>query len=311
MRFPRLFLPIVLLAWPLAGCDTSEPRSLIRRNDTPVGRDRQVQTSDILHYEIRGEGKPLILLHGFGENSYSWRHLIPKIPKGYKIFAIDLKGFGKSAKPLDERYSLHDQADLIYQFIKKHNLGPLSIIGHSMGGGVALLTAIKLAANGVRVSSLVLIDSIAYPQEFPAFISLLRTPLLNWLSVSIVPAEFQVRSILKLAYHDDSKITEDLVQAYAEPIKEPGGREALIATAKQIIPNDIDIVVKKYRSLAMPTLILWGKEDAIIPLKFGEQLHRVIPNSTFIVFKSCGHIPHEEVPEQSIKHIVEFLAKNQ
>jgi pimeloyl-ACP methyl ester carboxylesterase len=269
-----------------------------------------IHTEQLLYYTTMGNGKPILLLHGFGENGYSWRHLVKDIPHGYKVYVLDLKGFGKSGKPFDQYYSLLDQADIIYSFITKQQINEPSLIGHSLGGGVALLAAMKLISTGKKLSSLTLIDTIAYPQQMPGFISLLRTPLLSWIVTSILPIEFQVRTILQLAYFDDTKITDDQIQAYAEPLKQPGGIHALIETARQIIPGNLEDITSRYSTLKIPTLILWGKEDEIVPLRIGEQLHRAISNSTFRVFDSCGHIPHEEIPEQSVKVIVEFLLRN-
>src|SRR3954470_5524152 len=93
---------------------------------------------DILHVTRSGSGKPLLLLHGLGANSYTWRFLKPKIPAGYELFEIDLKGFGKAEKPADGKYSIFDQADLVFALIKSLDLKNVSLVGHSMGGGVAL-----------------------------------------------------------------------------------------------------------------------------------------------------------------------------
>jgi pimeloyl-ACP methyl ester carboxylesterase len=270
----------------------------------------QIPGADSLHCEVSGEGRPLLLLHGFGASIYSWRNLIPEIPPGYRAYAIDLKGFGKSPKPADSRYSVDDQANLIMDFIARKNLRSVSLIGHSMGGGIAILTALKLMDNGQQVSSIVLIDAIAFPQKAPAFISFLRTPIVNWMGVNVIPPDIQVRAILKLAYYDDSKITQDEVEAYAYALRQPGGRQALITTAAQIIPKDTHALTERYRSLRMPALVLWGREDAIVPLQIGNRLHSALPNSTLRIIESSGHIPHEEVPERSIKLIVEFLERN-
>ena len=266
--------------------------------------------SHLLHYETCGDGKPLILLHGFGANSYTWRHVVPMLPVGYKAYALDLKGFGKSAKPLDKFYSMDDQANLVCDFIEENALKQVTLIGHSMGGGIALMVAMKLIDKEEMPSSLVLIDSVSFPQPMPIFITLLRTPILNRIAVAVLPAVTLVRWILNLSFYDDRKITGKMVRVYAAPIAEPGARHALLQTAQQIIPNDIPALVGRYPSLKMPTLILWGREDVITPLRLGEQLHQVIANSKFCVFDSCGHIPHEEVPERSIPVIVEFLDKN-
>ena len=228
----------------------------------------------------------------------------------YQLILIDLKGFGKSPKPNDNNYSIQDQADLVYRFILEHDLKDLILVGHSYGGGVALYTAIKLSEqHSTRLSSLVLIDSLAYKQRLPKFIKLLRTPVLGALGLNILPSKMNVKSILNLAYYDDSKITKNQIEAYSEPLSLPGGRRSLRRIAKQIIPSNIEEISSRYRTLNYPTLILWGREDKITPLQIGEQLHNDIPNSTFIVLEQCGHIPHEEKPDDARTVISEFIRK--
>jgi len=132
-----------------------------------------------LYFEERGEGRPLVFLHGFGANIHTWKHLVPRLADRYKTVSIDLKGFGLSPKPADNEYSAEDQAELVADFIVKKDLSDVTIIGHSLGGAIGLLTAVKLQARRRKSPhSLVLIDTIAYKQPLPFFIKLLRLPML-------------------------------------------------------------------------------------------------------------------------------------
>lgn len=190
-----------------------------------------------LHFEERGEGRPLVFLHGFGANLHTWKHLIPRVADRYKTVSLDLKGFGHSPKPADNEYSAEDQADLVTDFIVKKDLSDVTIIGHSLGGAVGLLTAAKLQAGGRKSPhSLVLIDTIAYKQPLPFFIQLLRLPMLGRLIMDVVSEEIQVELILRYVYHDKTKITKETIAQYAAPLKEPCAKMALIKAAKLIIP---------------------------------------------------------------------------
>lgn len=263
-----------------------------------------------LHYAAHGNGRPVILLHGLGTTRYTWRHLMPAVPRGYRFFVFDLKGFGQSPKPHDDKYALYDQANLIYDFILERGLKDLTLIGHSMGGGIALLVALKLKEkNERRLSALILLDSVAYPQRVPFFITLLRTPILGPLAVSLLPADLQVRAILRLAYFDDAKIFEDAVDAYAAPLRMPGGAHALVTTARQLMPRDMDALTGRYGSIDVPMLLIWCREDRIVPLHVGERLHAAIPGSRLIVVDRCGHFPHEEKPEEVVPNIMQFLSE--
>lgn len=277
-------------------------------NATLHKKKRLEEQKVTLNFETHGKGSPIILLHGFGGNIYSWHHLVEPLSKHHELFLIDLKGFGKSPKPRDGRYQIKDQADLIYDFIIAHKLTDVTLIGHSLGGGVALLTALKLLKEQPRsLGKLVLIDTAAYKQDLPDFIDILRTPLLGRIVTAILSDKQKVRLILKKAYYDDSKITNQQIHAYAKPLSSEGGTYALIKTAECIIPRDIEQISTTYKDVTVPTLILWGRQDKIVPLAIGERLHNAIANSKIVVIDKCGHIPHEERPEDAIKAISNFL----
>ena len=263
-----------------------------------------------LYCEIQGDGPPVVLIHGFGEHLYCWRSLVPRLAAAHQVFALDLNGFGLSPKPRDDSYSLDDQAELVCGFVQHHGLRQPTLIGHSMGGGVALLTAMKLQERGNPAAALVLVDSIAFPQPLPLFIKLLTIPVINWLGTRLIPPEVQVRIALRAVYFDDSKITEAAVRAYAEPLRQPGGRHALIATARRIVPENVDELVRRYAELNSPALILWGRQDALVPLPIAERLHRALEGSELKVIEECGHAPLEEKPEEAAPLVLDFLRRN-
>ncbi len=175
-----------------------------------------------LAYRDQGKGKPILLLHGFGASSYTWRHVEPALlTSGYRVVTLDLKGFGLSDKPFDEDYSIFDQAALVSQFIDYLGLKKLSVVGHSLGGGVALVLALdKNPAKRERIARLVLIDTIAYSQNIPIAFNILRTPILGKISSSLVPLDIQTRVALRLAYYDNSKFDSRDVKQYAGPLKD-------------------------------------------------------------------------------------------
>ena len=111
-----------------------------------------------------------------------------------------------------------------------------------------------------------------------------------------------------MCYYDRSKITREQVTAYAAPIASAGGRHALLHTARQCIPANADELIASASTITAPTLILWGRADKVIPLKVGELLHQLLPNSTLEVIDECGHVPQEEKPEETVALISQFLA---
>ncbi|MBX2804484.1 MAG: alpha/beta hydrolase [Hyphomicrobiales bacterium] len=256
-----------------------------------------------------GRGKPLILLHGLGASSYTWRKVIPDLAKSYRVIAIDLKGFGKSDKPLDSRYSLLDHARLIEDFILRRKLRDVTLAGHSYGGGIALAVALNLQESGYdHVSKLILVNSIAYRQPLPFFFQVLRVPIVGELGLSLVPPEVQMARALTIAYYEDRKVTDETIDAYASSLRSEGGRHALLHTIDQLDPELADSFSRRYKNIELPALVMWCSHDKIVPLGYGRRLAKNLPNADFTLIPDCGHIPHEEQPEATLKAIRKFSA---
>jgi pimeloyl-ACP methyl ester carboxylesterase len=263
-----------------------------------------------LFYEEKGEGPPVLLIHGFGASTYTWRHIAPELIRDHRVIAVDLKGFGQSDKPFDARYSVFDQAELLAQLIVERDLRDLTVIGHSFGGGVALVLALDQdeRVKG-RISKLVLLDSIAYPQDIPVFFRMLDMPLVSHLGVRMVPPAMQTRIALRIAYLDNSKIEDEEVEAYAAPLRTAAGKHAIIHSARQILPEGLEEIAARYGSIEVPTLILWCDHDRIVPLDVGIKLRRALPNAELKLVEGCGHMPHEEQPEATLSLIQGFLGE--
>jgi pimeloyl-ACP methyl ester carboxylesterase len=297
---------LVVLAWltGVAGCAVLDRNTPGWTSYTSPDADHDLK----LHYRIKGQGSPVLLIHGFGASSYSWRHIVDPLSQHHRVVTVDLKGFGDSPMPRDDMYSVYDQARLVRNFILDQDLQDIQIVGHSFGGGVALATSIYLMESHPGLQTgLVLIDSIAYPQELPGFIELLATPVLGPAIVYLVPNSTQVRSLLEDVYFDDSLITVEAVEHYAESLRRENAKYALLTTAKQVLPADIDRFSSQYMNIDIPALIIWGKDDEIIPLAVGERLHNDLPDSRMVVLQSTGHAPQEERPSLVLPYLVDFL----
>jgi pimeloyl-ACP methyl ester carboxylesterase len=261
-----------------------------------------------INYYEAGQGPPVILLHGFGASAYAWRFLGPALARDHRVLTIDLKGFGLSAKPEDGKYALSDQADMVAEFIRTRDLRDLVVIGHSMGGGVTLMTYFKVAGDDpARIKKLVLIDSAGYPQKIPLFIWLAKVPVLGSVGENLVPPRFAAAQVLRKCYYNKDKITDEQIDTYAYYGSLPGAREALVATARQIVPADIEAFSSQYRTISVPVLIIWGADDEVVPLSVGQNFKRDIPNSELVILPQCGHIPPEEEAQETNRLITQFL----
>jgi pimeloyl-ACP methyl ester carboxylesterase len=266
------------------------------------------ETSSVINLNQKefGNGDPVLCVHGLGANIFTWRHFVAPFSKQNKLILVDLRGFGSSPKPDDDHYSI-EHADDIYRIILDDDLTKLTLIGNSLGGAIALLVALRLCEEEpTRLSRLVLIDAGAYKEYLPGYLNLMRS-FLGKLIVYLSPSRLAAKFVLKASYYDKNKITAEQVKAYADPIASEGGRHALLETAKQCVPANSDEIISNLNRITVPTLILWGKDDAVIPLKVGELLDQALSDSKLEVIEQCGHIPQEEKPEETIASISRFI----
>jgi pimeloyl-ACP methyl ester carboxylesterase len=250
----------------------------------------------------------VVLIHGFGASLETWNDIYPFLCKNYSVIRMDLKGSGLSSKPRDNKYKLSDQAYILMQFLMELNQTNVVLVGHSLGGGVALLTYFESLSKhfGIKVKGLVLIDSAGYPQSLPFFIKAVRNPIVRFLSY-FTTAEFRVRLVLERIYKVKEKITSERVERYAFSLNQPGSEYALHQTANQIVPNNISELTAKFPTVAIPTLIVWGKDDPVIPIENAHLFNHDIPNSRLFILDNTGHVPHEERPEETFAAINQFL----
>lgn len=261
-------------------------------------------------YEEYGSGQPILFIHGFAASSYAWRKVAQSLSSKYRAICIDLMGFGYSDKPKNDSYSPKRQAELMLKAIDALKLDRPIIAGHSFGGGVCL-TMMQMLGERQKstVSGLILLDAACYPQKLPYFIRNLRIPLLSWLALKIFPERWGFLSLKGTIYKDEHQ-AEEAITEYANRLKSKGAHEALIATAKEIGPHDIDALIDSYSKISVPTLILWGGCDSIIQVELGYQLAEQIPNSEIQVFDGCEHCPHEESPDEIASSIDQFFDAN-
>jgi len=265
-----------------------------------------------IHYQVGGNGPlPLVFLHGFAASHTTWHDIIPFFPaERFRIFLLDLKGFGLSAKPRDGLYSIEEQAVMVRAFIREQGFPSVILIGHSLGGGVALraCTQMQSESDPFTVEKLVLIGCAAYPQRLPKFFRRLKTPLLGPLLIRLIPVRLMVRKTLSQVFCDASFATPERFERYARYFRGKGIPYAMRATVKCIDPGAYAHIGERYREISVPALIIWGEEDRIIKLKYGLRLHEDLTNSRLKIIEKCGHNPHEERPEETFAAMEAFLA---
>lgn len=266
-----------------------------------------------IYYEVEGSGSlPLVFLHGFGTDSTVWtdfRRMIPK--QQVSAYFIDLKGFGRSSKPLNSNYSLGEHAGIVRRFLKHHNLGHCILVGHSYGGGIALLATLHERMEGSIASTiqkLIIIDGLCFRLDFPLYANLMKTPVVGAALWGLVPPRLKARFILESVFYDQTKITDELIDRHSCVYAREGVRHVTEQALNQIIPPDYEDLVKRYGDIDASTLVIWGRQDRLIPLSHGLRLNKSLKESQLSIIEHCGHAPHEEKPKTTFDLIRAFLS---
>ena len=270
--------------------------------------DLPVHVTEVDAAEPAAPGSTFLLVHGYGGSSYTWRHWRGPLAARGRVLQVDLKGFGRAPKPDDGRYRVADLAELVVELVRRLDLSQLTLVGHSLGGGVSLMTSLRLLDLGEpRLERLVLVGAAAYAQKLPPFVPLSKTGAVGQLAVGLVGAERIVRGVLRSIVHDPATVTDEQVAAYAEALSTDEGVRAAMDVGRSIVPEQLDTVTRRYPEITVPTLLLWGEHDRVVPPWVGQRLAEDLPAAKLVVLPRCGHLPPEEQPETSLRHVLDFL----
>jgi pimeloyl-ACP methyl ester carboxylesterase len=255
-----------------------------------------------LHVRDSGpRGAPaLILLHGFGASLHTWEPWARILAADHRVIRLDLPGSGLSSPDPSGDYTDTRCMTLLLALMDKLGVARASVIGNSIGGRIAWTFA---ANHPGRVDKLVLVapDGFASPgfeygktPDVPATVVLMRYTL----------PKFLLRMSLEPAYADPKFLTDALTARYHDLMLAPGSRDALIARMKQTVLVDPLPLLKRIKA---PTLLLWGEQDAMIPMANSSDYLKAIADARLVSLPGVGHLPHEEAPERSIAPVAAFL----
>ena len=257
-----------------------------------------------VHYQEKGTGSPLVLIHGFTSSTYSWKDVFEPLSKNFRVIAVDLKGFGFSGKP-DGDYSRRAQAVLVTRLLDYLKIDKAWLCGNSMGGEIALTVAL---VNPQRVAGLILIDSAGVEVSGSGSLapSYLLIPVVGRVLTALsLTSDKLVRQGLEKSFYDRTKVTSDRVANYYRPLQTRGGQLAALRARIQADQFPIEQDLNKVNA---PALIIWGAEDQLIPLAAGHKMSLLIKDSTLVIFESCGHVPQEEMPARVADEMTRFIA---
>lgn len=251
---------------------------------------------EYVHYMAEGSGPAVLLLHGLFAWSYTWRlNLAPlAAAAGAWVYAPDLRGFGLTTRTRGG-YQLWDQARLMLRFMDELGIPRAVVVGHSMGGEVALRMALTAPE---RVSGLVLVCSSCFIRaDLPRSLRLaLKVPGVGALAARLFwMNERFAWSLVREGYGDPDRIGPEMVRNYLFPARAPGAVSGLVRLA---VEQDFGQCATRVGEIRQPSLLVWGGRDPWTALPQGERLARALPDAAMHLFPAAGHLPHEEFPEQ-------------
>ncbi len=262
-----------------------------------------------VHYteEGRPTGQTLILVHGFAASVHAWRPWIERLGSDFHLIAIDLPGHGLTDAPRDYQATIEGNVALVSKLADAAGASRFVLAGNSMGGAVAIAFAM---AHPERLEGLVLIDAAGWPGDRgksaggpPFFVGLINNPVGHFFLKLFDPRLFASGG-LKSAYLDESLVTDAVIDRYAELALAPGHRDILLTQrsqpAKPITPDD-------FARITVPTLVIAGEQDKLIPVDQSRSIAAAIPGARLITYPEGGHLPMEQLPDRSASDVRSFL----
>lgn len=241
-----------------------------------------------LHYIAAGAGPPVVLVHGFAGSCEAWGGVAADLARDHAVYALDLLGFGRSARPSRADHSLAGHGRRVAAMIAALGLRGVTLAGHSMGGVVAAYAA--LADAEARIGRVALLGANFYRRNGPPIPML--PPLPRLLAARFYAPAARAAS-LRRCFADPSLVTPELLERYLAPTRLPGARAALAAFLATPGPATYAELPPR---LGLPALILWGERDALWPLADAERLRGAIAGSALQVIPGAGHMLPEERP---------------
>ena len=266
-----------------------------------------------VHYKVAGEDdRTLVLLHGFAASVFSWRKVMEPLSEAGTVIAFDRPAFGLTQRPMpgvwgvQNPYSPEAQADLTVALMDELGVEKAVLVGHSAGGTVALLTALRY---GERVEALILEDASVYERSgTPEWMQpILRTPPVSRLGpLAVRSITLWGEAAIRTAWDDPDKITVELISGYKKPLEAENWDRALWELVLASHPLNLE---ERLDELSVPVLVITGERDRIVLTRNSERLAAELPGAELVVMPDCGHVPHEECPEGFLQATTGFLSR--
>lgn len=286
----------------------------LEQGDVAV-RDRRVMVDGMsIQYLEAGTGTPLLLLHGYEQSATSWRWVIPVLARTHRVLALSLPGHGDSAPAVGGYAPGRDLAPFVADFLDILDVGPLDVVGNSVGGAVALRLAL---ADPDRVRTLTLVDSAGLGREVHPLLALDTLPIVGELAIllSRMPGGHVQRTSMSAAmlFAQPWRVPAEFFTEQHAVARRPGHLEASTAMARALFDatGQREVLLDRLHTLTMPTLVVWGERDYVLPACHARVAVDRLRHGRLSLFADCGHLPHVERPDQFAAVLIEWLTEHQ
>lgn len=274
---------------------SEEPSSTETRD--VLCRDARVRVTEV------GAGKPLLLLHDFLSDRGEWDGVSAALAARFRVISVDLPGFGESEKPTPGRfgYDLDRFAKALVEVAGALDAAPFSVVGHGLGGAIAIAIAEK---HPPLIERLVLVAPPLFGAKPLSFARAFALPVVGPIAFKQLPGRGALAWHFRRAVLATTKPSEERIARLYEAFNAPAAREAAGATLDALL--DTRAVEARLARVLSPSMVVWGRRDALAPAAIGRKLARALPDARLELFE-CGHSPAEEMPDRFAERVLEFL----
>ena len=292
---------------------------MLRQTSENEKSTQERRKAHVIHYNLSyivqgaelGTDGAIVLLHELLGGAFTWSDILPRLaPANRAVYAIDMLGYGQSDHPWQADTSIWGHADCLNFLFEQLNLTNIVLVGHGLGGGVAQVLATRLSRD--RVAALVLIDTIAYEYTFAPDWPL---PDMKKQQEPDRPKETELEDLvheLQETLPHSSQNPDRFKQAmndWITPWESELGKEVLFQHIRLLLPHYSNAVASDLKVMGKPTLIIWGENDAQIPLKMAQRLHHDIPESRLVIIPGAGHLVLFDAPDDVAGATRDFVGR--
>ncbi len=253
-----------------------------------------------------GSGPPIVLIHGTASYHFCWRNIYSILSKNHTVYVLDLLGAGESDKPVNASYSKKAHAERLIAVLQKLKISSVHLVGHSMGGEVAVHAALK---SPELVKSLTLIAPDGFRKGVNSLVqSLARKGWLNWIFRQMLKRPPNPKMMSRMLGIPSEKLTPELLNGWIKPYSDPN---LPLVITKTLADNDTGIISNQVNKLTMSVLLIYGTNDKLIPHHVFESYENNLLDARIEKYEGFGHVLMEECPNKLAKSIFDFIASEE